>query len=134
MTADEIRATYAEVLGRAEYEQDRQLNVVMSGAPPWEAQTDGQRDYYRSTAVGHLLDALTAAGLLPVYMDRRMAREPSGQPLGHLERQFLTAWRPLEDSCLGCRTVWGDCRPPDRRCCANCSHPFREQATPNLLP
>lgn len=135
MTPKEIRALYVETLARADYAD--WLERVRAAAArwgeecehlPWDEQPEGGewgREHWRRIHAP-AVDALAAAGLLPKYMDRRSAYKPNGDPLGYFERQFLTEWRRMDDSCPACRVNWNDCRPPDYRCCPDCRHPLRE--------
>lgn len=66
MSTEQTRARYTEVLARAEYEKDRELNVLPGTRPPWERATAVEQDYYRNVAVPHLIDALAAADLPPL--------------------------------------------------------------------
>jgi hypothetical protein len=64
VTADEIRALYIDTLARAAYMR----RVPVNTSPPQWEDTDmgmpGVREHHRKT-VGHFVDALAEAGLLP---------------------------------------------------------------------
>jgi hypothetical protein len=96
-TAEDIRARYVECLARAAYE--RTLASRPSSSPRWDDTDLGMeeiRDRHRQ-GIAYLVDALAAAGLLPVFADCVQAYEPNGDPLDHYRLQFLTDWRDVDE-------------------------------------
>lgn len=94
-TAEGIRARYVECLARATYED------VRSGTPEmyptrWEELSGELRASFLAGEQMYV-DALAAAGLLPVFADCMRAYQPDGTPLDHWRLQFLTAWRDVAD-------------------------------------
>ena len=117
MTAEQIRAEAIEVLARKLFEDDE------PGDEPFD---DWAARYRRKAAP--FVDALAAAGLLPVGVDYRWAYQPDGTPLGYRERQLLTEWRDGAIPCSGCGATERECGRfhVGVKCCPDCRHRFRE--------
>lgn len=127
--ADLIRSLYVETVAEAEYGRWYSRPGVRECypmQPPWPELDEWRRRRWLADAAQHI-DALAAAGLLPVGADYRWVYEPDGTPLGYRERQLLTDWREEPAPCTGCGATERDCglSRDGSRCCPACRHPLR---------
>ncbi|NKY60406.1 hypothetical protein [Nocardia flavorosea] len=93
MNAEQIRAQYVEVLARAEFEENHRAEIKTQ-AWEWGNVAEGMRAMYRRSAT-RAVDALAAAGLLPVEAVRRDRVDlTTGDE--YLVQQYRTDWRAVE--------------------------------------